>query len=221
MTSKELIRDTANIMYEALQKVPIPKRSVVEIELRLGRKHHTCFRPGVSRVDFMRLLHKVSACMDWSATSSSHCTDYYHSDGTRRRLQENGVCQITRKKTHLRHDITMPLSSAFDIRMSLCEEPLLTIIPTCPSTFERVKHTHTFSERFWRFDFAVTTAKPLPHANVIKDLDEETMTTYEIELELLDVSTLSDLTTTVLIVRRAFALCDSLTSILNHDGQQS
>lgn len=220
MTTSLTTRDISHFVSKALFDIvkAVPTKTALEVELRLGRRHATCFRPGFSKNDFTRILHKLQACDEWTHVNDSQCIDCFYSDGTRRRMKQSNVCEVTKKRTHLKYDVTMPPAFAFDMRLSVCEEPLLQHVPLTPVTYERHKRTHSFTERFWRFDFSVISQRSQSGVNLIKDIDDETMNTYEIELELLDVNLLTNQDICHQAIRRAFALCESLTAVLNHDG---
>lgn len=182
-----------------------------ELEMRIGKNIRSQFQPGVNEHIFSVILKKFKACQDWTHMYETSCKDWLWKNGQRRRVSDHSDV-VVRKTTNHKIAADMPSDCAFDIRVALSTETPLESLPPEHASCYRTKHTYSFCEDLWRFDLSMTQFSNNAH----RDPDDEEKTTYEIELELLDIGRLSHVESRKKIIERGLILCRSLTTILNH-----
>ena len=149
----------------------------IEIELRLGKVNGNMFDTNVGKDAFTKVMKGLNAFKDWEQIKFTEDEVFYWSNHVRC-IYEGDLTTYQKKSPVVKQNIK--LNKAFDVRLGISQE-----IPCQEQTTDA---THTVSRKRWSFlrknvriDMTIVMGDPI-------DKDVEDDTKYQIELELIDVS---------------------------------
>jgi len=156
----------------------------VEIEMRLGKMNGNIFDTNVGEEIFSKVLRALKKYQQWESVNESESTVYYKGS-TRMSIDEDteeSIC-VTKEKVHVvdYNIIGKPLDVRFAVSI---EKPTS---HTDDEVMDHVRHKKrtSFLRKNLRIDMTVVTGDP-------DDLDDESESTYEIELEIVDPKKVTD-----------------------------
>jgi len=158
--------------------------SNTEFEIRLGKKSKSSFDTNIGAEVFERIFRGLSKYEGWESVKKLNETVYYKDDIRVCDNEDTGESRIESKKKLKKHDIQLE-NSPFDIRFCVssetpCAKPV-------DATFDdmRVKHRTSFIRKNLSIDMTHVTGDP-------DDPDAENADLYEIELEIVNPSKVSN-----------------------------
>jgi hypothetical protein len=167
-----------------------------EIEFRLGKIASGKFDTNVGLETYSRVLRRLERYEGWESKKISNDTIYYGKNGRRATCNEDTdeIVRIVKKSVN-KLDYTIP-NSPFDVRVGIATE-----IPYEPEEDEevfeeiRTRVRHSFVRKNLVIDVSMVRFTP-------DDLDAESDTTYQIELEIIDPSLVKKETTLFNIIHK-------------------
>ena len=151
----------------------------VEIEFRFGRMNGAYFDTNIGRENFDYLRAGLDAFDGWEDVSSTHTTLYYNGK-TRLILDEDtGEQEAMVKENIYKHDFALE-NLPLDLRFSVSTEtPIHDDISDLVMDGMRVRKRKSYTRKNLRIDLTEVSGDP-------EDLDSEEVTTYQLEMEIVN-----------------------------------
>lgn len=151
----------------------------VEIEFRFGRMNGSYFDTNIGKENFDYLKAGLDAFDGWEDVNSTHTTLYYNGK-TRLILDEDtGEQEAMVKENVYKHDIALE-NLPLDLRFSVSTEtPINDDISDLVMDGMRVRKRVSYTRKNLRIDLTEVSGDP-------EDLDSEEVTTYQLEMEIVN-----------------------------------
>ena len=160
-------------------------KKYVEFEMRLGKINNNMFDTNVGRDAFMHILRSLKVYTEWECVKES-TTSVYYKGPTRMSINEDTDEVTTVRKKKLQVVDQYLTDRPFDVRFCASEEiPVEDDISDEIMDFVRHKKRISFVRKNLSIDMTVVSGDP-------DDLDDENEESYEVELEIIDPTTVCD-----------------------------
>ncbi len=152
----------------------------VEIEMRLGKFNGKMFDTNVGKTSFDKILFGLQKYSEWEKIVNTSSEVFYRNDGFRKSVDETtGEETIVQKERVWNEDFNKIDGAPYDVRFSVSKE-----YPLPPNTNremdkKKTKNRMSFVRKNISIDMTVCTGDSY-------DKDAEELTTYQIELEIID-----------------------------------
>jgi hypothetical protein len=161
------------------------KRPNTEIEFRFGRPSGKGLDTNVGPETFERVLRALKKYDGWETTKHTNATVYYFDGNKRLTVDEETDEQVGQIKKRVLVDDFQMASAPFDVRLGISTEQPFDYDGEETSTKQTTKERWSFVRKNLSIDMTVVKGTPDD-----KDSDEDTM--YQIEMEIIDPSQISD-----------------------------
>jgi hypothetical protein len=170
----EKIFNDTNPVFEKFCKTPC-----VEFEFRFGKISGKTFDTNVGQATFEKVLRRLKKYQGWESVKKSKDTVYQADGGIRLTIDEftGNQFQVTKKKLY-KSDFSIQ-GKPFDVRFSVSTEIPVKDTPDLEYTRVRQRNRESFFRKNVSIDMTIITGDP-------NDLDSETDTEYQIEIEIFD-----------------------------------
>lgn len=175
----DTIYKTVKPIFDVHRKLPS-----VEIELRLGRINGSMFDTDIGKETFQKLLDGLTSYDGWEKVINS-ITSVYQSGNKRLVINDDtdqSVYMI--KKKILNENIKLP-DYPLDIRMGVSQEIILHEEPSEEMDSVKVRKRVSFIRKNVSIDLTIVSGDP-------DDLDNEEPEVYQVELEIINPSNVSN-----------------------------
>jgi hypothetical protein len=157
----------------------------VEFEMRIGKISKTMFDTNVGRDAFVSVMEALRVYKAWEAIKES-TTSVYYKGSTRMSIDEDTGDATTMRKTKLTVIDQYLVDRPFDVRFCVSEElPVSDDIGDEIMDYVRHKKRVSFIRKNLSIDLTVVSGDP-------DDIDDENEESYEIELEIMDPTKVTD-----------------------------
>jgi len=170
----------------------------IEFEMRFGKINHTMFDTNIGEEGFHKILRALDRYTNWDDIKQSR-TSVYYINNTRMSIDEETDERVCVKKIALSKDTFRLGDHRFDVRFSAAVEvPMVEgfgddeVMDTI-----RVKFRTSFVRKNLSIDMTIVTGDP-------SDLDSEEDARYEIELEIIDPTKVTNRDELYNIVHKVF-----------------
>lgn len=172
-----------------------------EIEFRLGKVQHSKFDTNVGKDVYMRVLRRLHKYQGWESTKVTNDMVYYSPDGRRgiSNMDTGDVECMTKKKVE---DLNFLIDDRpFDVRLGISTEVPYELKED--EEFEKTKQRtrHSFVRKNLSIDVSMVKENP-------EDMDAESDTTFQIELEIQDPSKIQNDNELFNIMHKIFDVLD-------------
>jgi hypothetical protein len=161
------------------------KKPCTEIEFRFGRPSRKGFDTNVGHETFQKVMKALNKYQGWESTKHTNATVYYFEGNKRLSVDEETDEQVGHVKRRILVD-DFPMDSApFDVRLGISTEESFDYDGEETSTKQTTKERWSFVRKNLSIDMTIVQGTPDD-----KDSDEDT--TYQIEMEIIDPSQITD-----------------------------
>lgn len=170
-----------------------------EIEIRFGRTAAKGFDTNVGRESFEKAYRALGKYSAWENTQHTTSTVYYFEGGKRLAVDEESDEQVGHIKKRVRVDDFSLDDSPFDVRLGVSTELPFEYDGEETSTRQTTKERWSFVRKNLSIDLTIVKGTP-------DDKDADDDTTYQIEMEIVNPSALTDQTDTFNLIHKVFDL---------------
>lgn len=178
------------------------KTKNIELEMRLGKINGNMFDTNVGQEFFYKILKGLKMYKQWEKITESDTSAYYKGSTrmTIDNITEDSVVIEKRKLKNINHIIA---DKPLDVRFSVSTETPCELQEDEVMDSVRHKKRISFLRKNLSIDMTIVTGDP-------DDLDDETETAYEIELEIVNPKIINDSDTFYNIVHKVNCVMDIL-----------
>jgi hypothetical protein len=154
----------------------------LEVELRLGKKNRNMFDTNIGFEKFSKIKQALDNFSGWEKVNNTNTSSYYVKDLRYEINEENDESRTIKKKKLEKYDCTLK-NEPLDVRFSMCQEipqPDLDV-ENVTVEYMRCKERTSYIRKNLSIDLTVVSGTP-------DDPDDESDTSYEVELEIVNPS---------------------------------
>lgn len=158
-----------------------------EIEMRLGKFNGEFFDTNVGQTHFDKILQALENYQGWEDKKSETVEVFYYNESGKRVTwnEDNGTKECIMKRNFMKKDFKQFSDSPYDLRISFSHE-----IPSSLNDDEEAdrmieKYRRSFIRKNLSIDMTIISGD-------VTDMDDEDGKKYQIELEIIDPSKISD-----------------------------
>ena len=175
----------------------------LEIEMRIGRPSPRGFDTDVGKETFEKVLRALGKYNGWESTKHTNSTVYYFPGGKRLTVDDETDDQVGHIKKRVKVDDFQLEGKQFDVRLGLSTEEPFEYDGEEESTEQKTKERWSFVRKNLSIDLSIVKGTP-------DDKDSDRDTTYQIELEIMN---LSDIGTNIRLFNMFYKVFDILSCV--------
>jgi hypothetical protein len=170
-----------------------------EIEIRFGRQSAKSFDTNVGLQTFVKVMHALKKYQNWETTKHTNSTVYYFDGSKRLTVDEDTDEQMGQIKKRVKVDDFAVENAPFDVRLGVSTEEPFEYDGDETSNEQKTKERWSFVRKNLAIDMTIVKGTP-------DDKDAEEDTVYQIEMEIIDPSTLAAGMETYNLIHKVFDL---------------
>jgi len=176
----------------------------LEVELRLGKKSTNMFDTNVGEQKFMKIKQALDNFKEWEKVETSNVSSYFLKNIRYNVNEDTDESETIMKKKITHFDQILP-DQALDVRFAVAQE-----IPQPEPDFDNVemdfvrsKCRTSYIRKNISIDLTIVTGQP-------EDMDDESDNSYEIEIEIIDPTKVTNDKTFYNIIYKVFCILKTL-----------
>lgn len=195
----ESLYNNAKFIFEQNKSLPN-----LEVELRLGKKNTSMFDTNIGEKKFLKIKQALDNFNDWEKVEKSNISSYFLKN-IRYNVNDDTDASETITKKKIKHfDQVLP-DQPLDIRFAIAQE-----IPqpepdldNVEMDFMRCKSRTSYIRKNLSIDLTIVNGQP-------EDMDDESDNSYEVELEIIDPTKVTNDKTFYNIIYKVFCILKTL-----------
>lgn len=155
----------------------------IEIEFRIGKMNRDIFDTNVGRDTFEKVLRRLNKYTGWESVTVTDDDVYYWDNGIRCVYNDMADSTVAVKKTKVtKKDVA---GKSMDVRLGISKE-----VPVSQPSTDATRHVQRHRTSFVRKNVSIDLTEV--HGDT-RDIDNENLVTYQIEIEIINPSKLSSI----------------------------
>ena len=176
----------------------------LEIELRLGKKNRNLFDTNLGEEKFKKIKEALDNFQTWEKVTHSNITSYFHKEYRYDYNEDSDEASTIIKKKLIKTDFVLP-DQPLDVRLSIAQE-----IPQPDFNVEDIEMEYvrnkirtSYIRKNLSLDLTEVTGNP-------DDMDDESDKSYELEMEIIDISKIKTENVLYNIIYKVFCILKTL-----------
>jgi hypothetical protein len=176
----------------------------LEIELRLGKKNRNLFDTNLGEEKFKKIKEALDNFQTWEKVIHSNITSYFHKEYRYDYNEDSDEASTIIKKKLIKTDFVLP-DQPLDVRLSIAQE-----IPQPDFNVEDIEMEYvrnkirtSYIRKNLSLDLTEVTGNP-------DDMDDESDKSYELEMEIIDISKIKTENDLYNIIYKVFCILKTL-----------